>query len=711
MTPRSEKLGEVMPETGSEMQRTRAHAILNDAQRRRLGVTCKYIDKLLCDIEQALHSAESTSPFVRHVVDIAPAQARVIEDHIGRLRSQLLQALDWQLMKPDPPEIPVTRSVMTDLAFINIAIEELKPGYMRGCGAVPEGAAAELNGVVHELRSLVGSMESYLRQDLGANLESRLRKLEETGYDVDLLKCIEELVRRHGLVEFHPRIDSLASRLEDNNLEVALFGRVSSGKSSLLNALLGTDVLPVGINPITAVPTRLQFGTTLRAVVTYGNARSEVIGIEELGKLVTEQGNPGNSRNIARALVQVPSSRLKPGIVLVDTPGLGSLARRGSTETLAYLPSCDLALLLIDAGTTLNEEDVGTLRLLCEAAIPVIVLLSKADLLVEDDVGRVAAYIHEQLHRELGLKAPVHSVSSLPRQSALLDRFFEQELLPRFNHARSLRNSSVARKIGALRDAVIAACETALDQQNSRGRDVPPAGHDLEERLRLVTGEVGEQRTVLDHAFFMLAETPEGILNQTVESTLAWMRANPKARVTPAQILEWMHDAVRNSVERAIETARGVSKGAIETLRAVAQEMGRSDMPEQKEAEVLLRDIPRFELGTAPKGFNVTSWMFLGRSVVRARIKSILLSSIGAELKLALHLYGNALSQWCHQYVSRMVILVNSHADTYRVQLQRIAGTSNDRIDVARLEQDLAALRNWNSKPHSEAMARMGEEE
>src|SRR5580658_10330553 len=175
MTPRSEKLGEVMPETGSEMQRTRAHAILNDAQRRRLGVTCKYIDKLLCDIEQALHSAESTSPFVRHVVDITPAQARVIEDHIGRLRSQLLQALDWQLMKPDPPEIPVTRSVMTDLAFINIAIEELKPGYMRGCGAVPEGAAAELNGVVHELRSLVGSMESYLRQDLGANLESRLR--------------------------------------------------------------------------------------------------------------------------------------------------------------------------------------------------------------------------------------------------------------------------------------------------------------------------------------------------------------------------------------------------------------------------------------------------------------------------------------------------------------------------------------------------------
>jgi GTP-binding protein EngB required for normal cell division len=457
-----------MPEPGPKIVGARARGALNDAQQRRLSVTCKYIDKLLCDIEQALHSAESTSPFARHVVDITPAQTRVIEDHIGRFRSQLLRALDWQHMKPDPPEIPVTRSVMTDLAFVDIAIEELRPSYMSGCGAIPEDAVGELNGVVHELRSLVGSMERYLRQDLGTNLELRLRRLEETGCDVGLLQCIEQLVTRHGLVEFRPRIDSLASRLEDNNLEVALFGRVSSGKSSLLNALLSTDVLPVGINPITAVPTKLEYGATLRAFVTYGNGRNEIVTVEELGKLVTEQGNPGNLRNVTRAMVQVPSPRLKQGIVLVDTPGLGSLARRGGAETLAYLPSCDLALLLIDAGTTLNEEDVGTLRLLYEAAIPAIVLLSKADLLGEGDLHQVTGYIHEQLQQEMGLTLNVHPISSLPEQSVLLDHFFEQELLPRFNQARVLRSSSAARKIGALRDAVTTAIETVLDQQNRR---------------------------------------------------------------------------------------------------------------------------------------------------------------------------------------------------------------------------------------------------
>jgi GTP-binding protein EngB required for normal cell division len=697
-----------MPEPGPQIVKARERGTLNDAQRRRLSVTCNYIDKLLSDIEQALHSAESTSPFARHVVDITPAQTLVIEDHIGRLRSQLLRALDWQHMKPDRPEIPVTRSVLTDLAFVDIAIEELRPSYMSGCGVVPEDAVGELNGVVHELRSLVGGMERYLRQDLGTNLELRLRRLEETGCDVGLLQCIEQLVTRHGLVEFRPRIDSLASRLEDNNLEVALFGRVSSGKSSLLNALLSTDVLPVGINPITAVPTKLEYGATLRAFVTYGNGRNEIVTVEELGKLVTEQGNPGNLRNVTRAMVQVPSPRLKQGIVLVDTPGLGSLARRGGAETLAYLPSCDLALLLIDAGTTLNEEDVGTLRLLYEAAIPAIVLLSKADLLGEGDLHQVTGYIHEQLQQEMGLTLNVHPISSLPEQSVLLDHFFEQELLPRFNQARVLRSSSAARKIGALRDAVTTAIETVLDQQNRRGRGLPADVHDLEERLRVVTGEVGEQRTVLDHAFFTLGETPETILNLTAESALSWMRANSKPRVTPAQISEWMHDGVRNSVERVIETAQGISERAIEALRAVAREMGRSDIPEQDEAEALLRDIPRFELGMAPEGINMTTWIFLGSSVVRARIKSNLLRSVGAEVKQALHLYGNALSQWGHQYVSRMVVLVNSNADAYRVQLQRIAGTSNDHLDVPRLEQDLAVLGNWTSKQNSGALLHHG---
>jgi GTP-binding protein EngB required for normal cell division len=697
-----------MPDLEPETTMRRFSGELNGPQQRRLNITCEYVDKLLSSIEHILHSAASKSPFPHYIVDITPAQARAIEDHIRRLRSQLLRALAWQHLKPDPPDIPATRAVMTNLTFIDIAIEELKPSYLRGSGGVPEDAVDELNGVVHELSSLVQGMERYVRQELGTNLESRLRKLEGTGYDVALLQLLEQIVTRQGLVEFRSRIDSVASRLEDNNLEVALFGRVSSGKSSLLNALLDTNALPVGINPITAVPTKLRYGASLRASVAYGDGRNEIVTVEELSSLVTEQGNPGNLRNVVRAVVEVPSPRLKQGIVLVDTPGLGSLARRGATETLAYLPSCDLALLLIDAGTTLNEEDIGTLRLLYEAGIPSIVLLSKADMLAEGDLHRVVTYIQEQLHRELGVGVNVHPVSSLQDHFILLDQFFERELLPRFEQARSLRNGSSARKIGALRESVTVALETTLDRMKRRRQDLPTDTHDLEERLRLVTGEVGEQRTILDHAFLKLGETPGDILSQVTDRALRWMRTKSEAHVTSLQLSEWLHDSVQESVDGYVESVRGVGRRTIDTLQRVAREMGRTDMPTYDELEHLLRGMPRFELAALPDNINMTHWMFLGDRVVRSRIANRLQLSIGALLKEELHLYGRALSQWSQQFTKKMQLLIAPYADTYRTQLHRITGVSKDGTDAPQIEHDLALLNERDRDQSRDAMRKRG---
>jgi GTP-binding protein EngB required for normal cell division len=686
-----------MPEPKSEQNTERHPGELNDPQQRHLRISCQYIDKLLSDIESVLHAAASKSPFPRYVPDIAPAHARVIEDHIHRLRSQLLRTLAWQKMKPNPPDIPATRAVMTDLSFVDIAIEELKPSYMKGYGPVADDAVSELNGVVYELRSLVESMERYVRQEFGGNLEARLRKLEQTGCDVDLLRLIEQVITRQGLVEFRSRIDSVASRLEDSNLEVALFGRVSSGKSSLLNALLGTDVLPVGVNPITAVPTKLRYGVSLRAAVTYGDGRSEIVAVEELSKLITEQGNPGNSKNVVRAIVEVPSPRLKHGIVLVDTPGLGSLAKRGGAETLAYLPTADLALLLIDAGSTLNDEDIGTLRLLYEAGIPAIVLLSKADVLAEKDLYQAVNYVQQQLQRELRLELNIHPVSSLANHSVLLDQFFARELLPRFEQARSLRNDSVARKIGALRESVVAALETNLDQKKRGTRALPADAESLETRLRQVTGMIGEQRTTLNHAFLTLGETPEIVLNQAADAALLWMQTHSETQVTSLQLSEWIHEAVQQELQPSIGDVGWVSQRAIDILQNVAHEMGRADVPTQEELEILLRDMPRFEMAALPQDINMSHWMFLGSGLLRTKLRSSLRHSIGALLQQQLHMYGRALSQWNQQFASKMEFLVSSYADAYRVQLHRLAGTSKETTDTPLAEDDLASLKNWET--------------
>jgi GTPase Era involved in 16S rRNA processing len=666
---------------------------LNEAQQRRLGVTCQYIDKLLGDVEQILHETASKSPFPRHVVNVTPAETRVLEDYIRRIREQLLRALAWQDLHPEPPDIPATRAILSHLAFVDIAIEELKPSYMRGSGTVPEGAASELNGVVHELRSVVQGMERYIRQEFGVNLESRLKQLEEAGQDVRLIQKIEDIVTRHGLVEFRLRIASLASRLAENHLEVALFGRVNSGKSSLLNALLGTDVLPVGVNPITAVPTKLRYGSELRAAVAFGSGRDETVAIADFRNLITEEGNPGNERNVVRAVVEVPSPRLRQGIVLVDTPGLGSLARRGAAETMAYLPACDLALVLVDAGAALNDEDLGTLRLLNEAGIPALLLQSKADLLREKDLNRVAAYIESQVEQNLGLKIVVHPVSALPEHSALLDRFFELELHPRFDQARSLRESSVARKIGALRESVISALQTSLDHVHRRKTTIAEKDADgIEARLRQVSGRIGEQRTFLDHSFLELAERPEVVVQSLADLVTEQIRSKSSGEIKSGWVSQYANDLVQERVDRLLADARSAARDAVETLKTISLEMDRSDAPSLEDAESFFRDAPRFELGDAPADLHPQRWSWLGRKVVHASVKSSVNRLIGTLLAEKLHRYGQALRLWNEQMSRKLGMMVNSYADAYRAHLNRLRGTAGNAVAPGEIERDLETL-------------------
>jgi GTP-binding protein EngB required for normal cell division len=691
-----------MAEHNSETMIMRRPGDLNENQQIRLRISCRYIDKLLSNIEDILHAATSQSPFPRYIVDVNPAQIRVVEDHIRRLRSQLVRTIAWQQMKPEPPDIPATRAILAHLTFVDIAIEELKPSYMRGSGAVPEDAVGELNGVVHELRSLVSGMEHYLKQELTTDLEKRLEHLEQTGLDVVLLRLLEQITTRNGLVEFRPRIDALASRLEDDSFEVALFGRVSSGKSSLLNALLGTRVLPVGVNPITAVPTKLRYGVSLKVAVSYGDGRNALVSIEELARLVTEQGNPGNLANIVRAIVEVPSPRLQRGILLVDTPGLGSLAKRGATETLAYLPSADLALLLMDAGTTLSEEDLGTLRLLYGAGIPALVLLSKADLLANDDLHRATAYIAEHIKRDLGLSVVVHPVSALSEHSVMLDQFFERELFPRFEKARILKKASISRKIGALREAITSAIEGSLDRAKRPDSKPTVDLSDLESTLRLATGAVGEQYTVLSRGFREFGEKPDLVLDLVADQAVLWAHTNAANRLSSLELSECIHNVIEQLVRSPVDQLRTTGNHAIDSLQQIANEMGKTEAPSHAEFEMLLRDMPRFELAALPTAITIGRWKIMGDRIVRLRIRSSLHEGIGSLLKKELRLYGLALSRWSEQIARRLEALVNSYADAYRVQIHRISGTSEAVVDVGQLQSDLDLLRNLNATSMTE---------
>ncbi len=138
------------------------HITLNPSQRQRLLVTCKHIDKLLGNVEDTLNAAASKSVFPGYIGDIIPQQRKTIEDYIARLRVQLLQVLARQSLGPEEPRISAAHAIHVDLTFIEIAIAELDPHYMRGYGAVSEQGATDLHGVIAELQSTVKELHGYV---------------------------------------------------------------------------------------------------------------------------------------------------------------------------------------------------------------------------------------------------------------------------------------------------------------------------------------------------------------------------------------------------------------------------------------------------------------------------------------------------------------------------------------------------------------------
>ena len=159
---------------------------LNSNHERRLSVTCRYIDKLLADMESMLSISSSKLAFPQYTSDLTSAQRRVIEDYITRIRAQLIRALDGQHIERPPADIPVARSLHSTLTFVDITVEELRPEYMRGYGEVPPQAAVELNSIAGELQGLVRELDQVLTRSAGENRQQRPKKLEQTGDEAPL---------------------------------------------------------------------------------------------------------------------------------------------------------------------------------------------------------------------------------------------------------------------------------------------------------------------------------------------------------------------------------------------------------------------------------------------------------------------------------------------------------------------------------------------
>lgn len=208
------------------------------------------------------------------------------------------------------------------------------------------------------------------------------------------------------------QVDELIRRLDEVALRVLVVGEAKRGKSTLVNALLGRQVLPTGVVPLTALTTTVRHGPTEQVVVRFTDGTTGVRPLDALADLVTEPGNPGNRRGLAEIIVTLGAELLSAGLELVDTPGAGSVHVHNTAEATQALGRMDAAIFVLTSDPPISATERALLQEVRDRAMTVFCVLNKADRLDEIERSEALDFTRRVVSDELGDDVRVFALSA-----------------------------------------------------------------------------------------------------------------------------------------------------------------------------------------------------------------------------------------------------------------------------------------------------------
>lgn len=658
---------------------------LTENHERGLLAGVQYAARLIRDCEEILAASGRPSPLNRYTGGLTPPQQKIVEDYLHGLHEQLLRLLDALGISPPPARISAVHALTNAMMFVENALEEMRARYLRGYGDVSPEAERLLDGAVSEMQARAREIEAFLTGASEDALRTRLDSLPPSDPVVADLKELDRIITTHGLVDLRASLTVIVDRALETTFEVAVVGRVSSGKSSLLNAVIGADILPTGILPMTAVPTRLRRGPSPAIHVTYADGRTVSYGIDQLAEFVTEPRNPGNDKRIARVLVDYPSELLPDHVTFVDTPGLGSVASRGALHTLAYLPRCDHVAFLFDATAPLAEEDLSLLAFLHEAGIATSVLLSKADLLSDADVRQVQRYVSGEIQKRIGAGVEVRPISVVPSHAPLLRAWIANDVTPLGTEAVVRGHDALVRKVDVLR----AQAAMMLEQRTARGaqaRANAPETTAVRSALRDVSAAL--ERTSREVVSFSERRQAivDGILGLASDALVDDLRHGR----TPGESLGAA--LTQPACDEAERVAQDLEKLASQVRDALANAASATGMVAPPDVLGVHREVPLLSVPSLPFPGKAPPWTRVSVALLRRWTADRLRKQWGPSLERAVAAYLDVLERWAADSVRQLREDFEGHSRPLLAHLSPDAGSPSARTDAALIESDLLWL-------------------
>jgi GTP-binding protein EngB required for normal cell division len=226
-----------------------------------------------------------------------------------------------------------------------------------------------------------------------------LKEYEQEKFGIaDIIRSAQAIDTRDEALQSECR--DLLTRLAEDRFNLLVVGRFSRGKSTLMNAILGGDLLPTGIVPLTSVITTVRYGSRKQVVLNFNERilRREV-PLSQLADYVTQQSNPGNIKNLAYAEIELPVEILRRGLFFVDSPGLGSSIAENTQTTERFLPQADAFVLVTSYESPLSEEEDRILHRIRLTNKRLFVVVNKQDTVNAEERREALEFVGERLQR------------------------------------------------------------------------------------------------------------------------------------------------------------------------------------------------------------------------------------------------------------------------------------------------------------------------
>jgi GTPase SAR1 family protein len=401
------------------------------------------------------------------------------------------------------------------------------------------------------------------------------------------LRELAALNRGLGMDDGANQLIELADRVQAGVFRVLVLGEFKRGKSTLINALLGANLLPANVTPTTALLTLIKYGPEIKIDLIPFRGEPREVSPEELAQTLSlstdEEENRKRQSTYKMVEVRYPSPLCANNVEIVDSPGLNESAVR--TEiTSSYIRQSDAAIFVLSATNfaSLTELEYLNTHILGKGLTHIFFAINQYDRVLDDtddpstDVRDLTALAEQRLGpltRVSGRdysRERIYFVSAKPALRARLnhdDAALERSRLPQLEH--SLEHflarergrvalerplAQAAQAVGDAREALAfrrATMETDLAVLEQRVREVQPRFEELQERKRRImrTIEAAEQlvQKSVELSFRQRVATME---DGMLEAAMA-LKISPQWN--PQRIRKEMVEGVNNYIERELQ--------------------------------------------------------------------------------------------------------------------------------------------------------------